>query len=267
MNLILMNTNQALSNNFYHPTNKTGYYEKPNHNNSFAKSKQRNRDPYNLFELCKARAKKTQSYSMEPIWNTVKYGKCYVHREGTKFNNRQIPISCLPTSQSFPNNSRNVLEFLNGCPGIDDKWVSLPAYANVDNPNIVHDFQCATTGTKSNMETSFDMTSERECAEENGICVTGENLLACTQLQHHTKQVYGYVYVVSQVLPATNDIPVYPKESDNSAHKIMSWVLFDNPEQIANRKRANVSSSGDSAGTLSVVMKVSDLKNIIQLCY
>ncbi len=265
-----MNTNTMLQNNFTkptNPTNKAGYDEKQNHNNHFVKPKPKSRDPYDLYGICKFRAKKSQAYPMEPIWNTVKYGKCYIHREGTKFNNRLVPISCLPVSQSFPNNSRNVLEFLNSIEGIDNKWVSLPAYAVDDKTTIVNDFQCATTGTKSDDETSFDMTSTRECAEENGIDVASGVLLASTQLEHSHKEVHGFVYWVGQVHPASKDTPKVPKDKDNYSHKIMSWVLFDNPEQIQNRTRANVSSSGDSAGVLSVVMQVSDLKNIIQLCY
>lgn len=262
-----MNTNQALSNNSTNITNKTGYYANSAHNNSFAKSKQKSRDPYDLFRLCKSRAKKPQTYNMEPIWQTVTKGTCYVHREGTKFSNRLIPISCLPASQSFPNNSRNVLEFLNACPGIDDKWVSLPAYANPDNPNFVGDFQCATTGTKSDDEKTFDMTSVRECGEENGIDVSSANLLATTQLAHPYKQVHAFIYSISNILPASKSLPTYPKEKDNSTNKIMSWILFDDPKQIVNRQRANVKSSGDSAGVLTVIMKVSDLKNLIQLCY
>ncbi len=255
-----------LQNKSTYPTDKTGYDEKQSHDNH-VKPKSKSRDPYDLHSLCKFRSRKHQAYPMEPIWNTVKYGKCYVHREGTKFNNRLVPISCLPASQNFPNNSRNVLEFLNSCPGIDDKWVSLPAYAVDDKTTIVNDFQCATTGTKSDDEPSFDMTSTRECGEENGIDVTSGNLLASTQLEHPTRQVHGFIYWVSQVQPASKDTPKVPKDKDNSSHKIMSWVLFDSPEQIENRARANVLSSGDSAGVLTVVMKVSDLKNIIQLCY
>lgn len=262
-----MNKQQMLPNKTTFTNNKAGYNGQSSHNNSFAKPEQKSREPYDLFRLCKFRAKKTQAYDMEPIWQTVTQGKCYVHREGTEFSNRPIPISCLPASQSFPNNSRNVLEFLNTCQGIDDKWVSLPAYAKSDNSYLVNDFQCATTGTKSDDEKTFDMASERECGEENGIAVSNAVLLKSAQLSHQYKQVHAFIYHVNQVLPASKETPVYPKETDNSSHKIMSWVLFDEPKQIQNRQRVNVASSGDSAGVLTVVMKVSDLKNLIQLCY
>jgi hypothetical protein len=250
-----------------HPTSQGGYDEKQSHDNPAKKKLPKFFQPLELHALCKSKAKKPQAYPMEPIWHTVRSGKCYVHKEGTQFNGRLIPISCLPASRNFPNNSRNVLAFLDSCPGIDNKWVSLPAYAVDDKSTIVYDFQCATTGTKSDDEPSFEMTSSRECAEENGIDVTSGILLASTQFEHSKKQVHGFVYWVSQVLPASKDTPQVPKDKDNSAHKIMSWVLFDSPEQIQNRSRANVSTSGDSAGVLTVVMRVSDLKNIIQLCF
>lgn len=253
------------NNSTYLTEYKTSYNETQNHNNSFGKPKKC--EPYDLYRLCKYRSKIPQVYDMNPIWHTVKHGKCYVHKEGKSFINRPIPISCLPTSRSFPNNSENVLAFLNSCEGIDDKWVSLPAYAIDDGSNKVNDFQCATTGTKSDDEDTFDQTSERECSEENGITVSNAVLIKSSRLDHPNKEVHAYVYYVNQVLPGNTNIKPVPKEKDNSSHKIMSWILFDSPEQIQNRKRINTSSSGDSAGLLTVVMKVSDLKNLIQLCY
>lgn len=220
----------------------------------------------NTYVLCQKKAKTDPSFKSSPVWNTVMDGKCFVHRIGTKFSGKSINISYLPVSKAFPNNARNVLQLLESCAiDIDDKWVSLPAYAKDENIFQVNDFQLATTGTKSSEEEYSD-TSKRECGEENGINVEDENVIQHAVLPHHSKHVEAFVYYVSSIGPA-KPIPPVSKESENSSQKIMSWVIFDDPSEISNRSRINDESSGDIAGLLSVVMRVSDLKNLIFLCF
>lgn len=239
--------------------------------NSFAKPNVSKYTPFNLYSACKAillRDKLCKDNS--PIYSTIMNSTCFVHKEGNNFS-KETKISYLPVSKSFPSNGKTILSILSQCEiSIDDKWVSLPAYGKKDNKMLVQDFQLATTGTKSNDEKDYSNTSERECCEENGINVIDENLVNFAEFTYDTgktiKHVQAFVYYVNSLEPARAIQPV-SKASENSSQKIMSWVIFDNPDDIIKRKRINVNTSGDCAGELSVVMKVSDLKNLIEFLF
>lgn len=237
---------------------------------SFSKPNVSKYTPFNLYKLCKDKERFNQDFSNSPIYSTIMNSTCFVHKEGNPFSN-ETKISYLPVSKSFPSNGKTILALLSQSEiPLDDKWISLPAYAKKDNKMHVQDFQLATTGTKSNKEKDYSDTSERECGEENGINVTDENLVSFTEFTYDTgrdvKHVEAFVYYVSSVEPARPIQPV-SKETEDPTQKIMSWVIFDNPYDIVKRKRINVKSSGDCAGELSVVMKVSDLKNLIEFLF
>jgi len=237
---------------------------------SFSKPYVSKYTPFNLYKLCKDKEKFNQDFSDSPIYSTIMNSTCFVHKDGNNFS-KETQISYLPVSKSFPSNGKTILALLSQCEiSIDDKWVSLPAYAKKDNKMHVLDFQLATTGTKSSKEKDYSATSERECGEENGINVTDEHLVSFAEFTYDTekdvKYVEAFVYYVSSVEPARKIQPV-SKETEDSSQKIMSWIIFDNPYDIIKRKRINVKSSGDSAGELSVIMKVSDLKNLIEFLF
>ncbi len=238
--------------------------------NSFFKPKNYKYTPFDLYELCKDKERYCQDFSNSPIYSTIMNSTCFVHKEGKKYS-KEVNISYLPVSKSFPSYGKTILSILSQSEiSIDDKWISLPAYAQHYNKMRVKDFQLATTGTKSSKDKDYSATSERECGEENGINVTDENLISFSAFTYDTgediKQVEAFVYYVNSVDPSRAIQPV-PKKSEDSTKKIMSWIIFDNPHDIVNRKRINVNTSGDSAGELSVIMKVTDLKNLIEFLF
>ena len=162
--------------------------------------------PFNLFKLCKDKEKNNEKFSESPIYSTIMNSKCFVHKEGNNFST-QVKIHYLPVSKSFPAEAKEILEILSD-DNISDKWVSLPAYESKDGNMRVHDFQLATTGTKSSTEHLFSATSERECCEENGINVCDANLVNVAELKHSSKHVEAFVYYVGTVEPAREIEPV-----------------------------------------------------------
>ncbi len=238
--------------------------------NSFFKPNNHKYIPFNLNELCKDKERFCQDFSNSPIYSTIMNSTCFVHKEGKKYS-KEVNINCLPVSKSFPSYGKTILSILSQSEiSIDDKWISLPAYAKKYNKMHVKDFQLATTGTKSSKEKDYSATSERECGEENGINVTDENLISFSAFTYDTgegvKHVEAFVYYVNSVEPSRAIQPV-PQKSGNPTEKIMSWIIFDNPHDIVNRKRINVDMSGDRAGELSVVMRITDLKNLIEFLF
>ncbi len=217
--------------------------------------------PINLFYKC-----------LEPnvpadIVNTVTNTKCFLHYEGYK-TTRSVDINYLPVSKSFPAECKTIIEMLDSCEidSIDSKWISLPAYDNKSKPGRIKDFQCATTGTKSSLDADYFETSARECAEENGIKVTDEDLIGYKTFDFNGKHVEAFVYYVTSIQKPGN-FNLIPKNTENYKHKIMSFILFDNPDDIVNRVRVSSKLTADAAGEVTVVMKVKDLKNIIKLCF
>ena len=222
--------------------------------------------PINLFHFCNNLYESDPEFVNTEIWKTAINGKCYIHKEDDT-HIKEVLISYLPVSNSFYNTSKNVLDLLNNCPNIESKWVSLPAYAKKGSPYTIADFQLATTGSKSSLDSDYDQTSIRECGEENGIAVEDEDLVGYSTLPDYDgKHVEAFVYSVNNVKQAALCDPV-SKKTDNFNEKIMSWVIFNDPKDIIHRKRINLKESGDSAGELTVVMRVSDLKNLIKLCF
>ena len=222
--------------------------------------------PINLFNLCNKLSENNPDFINTDIWQTAMNNKCYIHSENNT-NIKEVLISYLPVSNTFYNTSKNVLDLLNNCADIESKWVSLPAYAIQGSKHKVADFQLATTGSKSSLDSNYDQTSIRECGEENGILVQDEDLVGYSTLpDHDNKHVESFVYFVKDVKHAQS-CNTFSKKTDNYNEKIMSWVIFNNPEDIIHRKRINIVESGDSAGELTVVMRVSDLKNLIRLCF
>ncbi len=235
---------------------KSGHYAHNDHNDSSKKN-----TPINLFYKC-----------LEPnipvdIVNTVTNTKCFLHYEGSK-TIRSVDINYLPVSKSFPAECKTIIEMLDSCEidSIDSKWISLPAYDNKLKPGRIKDFQCATTGTKSSLDADYFITSARECAEENGIKVTDEDLIGYKTFDYNGKHVEAFAYYVTSIQKPGN-FNLIPKNTENYKHKIMSFILFDNPNDIVNRVRVSSKLTGDSAGEVTVVMKVKDLKNIIKLCF
>ena len=225
--------------------------------------------PHNLYFLCLDNCEHNS-----PSWNTIMTNKCFIHLEETNYL-RKVPIKYLPLSKSFPSFWSDINELFKFCDivSIDTKWISLPAYVNKSDTSKILDFQCATTGTKSSLDEKFETTSERECAEENGILVEEEDLVGYKEFKYgnnNERHVKAFVYYVNQIKKPIFDEEKYvpiPKETEDSNQKIMSFILFDDPAEIVNRKRISSKITNDFAGEATVVMQVSDLKNLIQLCF
>ena len=186
------------------------------------------------------------------IIDTIENGKCFIHIEGGELIETEI--------KNLPISSCTYVSGINGALLLDryDGWLVLPAY-NKGKQFI--DYQLAVTGSPYVTE-SPTIASQREIAEEIGLHVEPNDMISCNKLPKFLgRDIVSHVWKPSIVEPSKI---VCNKGRDNKQHKVSSYIIVDNPEQVLCRKRIV---STDKAGTYVVIMKISDARNIMKLAY